>query len=213
MASDLDRWAAEREKMIRVQLRGRGISDPRILSSMASVPRHEFVSAGLQDHAYEDSPLAISCRQTISQPYIVARMLELARLTGSERVLEIGAGSGYQTALLSLLAKQVCALELEEELWQAATQRIEKMGSTNVDLRLGSGLDPWPEGGEFDVILSACAPEIVPEVLVDQLAEGGRLIIPVGPHGGVQDLLCLRMLPDHSLIEESCEPVHFVQMR
>lgn len=206
--------ADARARMVRAQLEERGITDRRVLDAMAAVPREEFVSAGQQEDAYGDHPLPIGCGQTISQPYIVARMLALARLGGDERVLEIGAGSGYQTAVLSRLCREVCALELEEDLCAAARERLERLGFLEgVDLRHGSGLEPWPGGGRFDVILAACAPAELPQVLPDQLRPGGRIIIPVGPCGGVQELRCLRLGPVGDLVEECSDPVRFVPMR
>lgn len=180
---------------------------------MGTVPRQEFVPVDLQEHAYADGALAIGHGQTISQPCIVARMVELARLNGGERVLEIGAGCGYASAVLSLLAARVCALELEESLTQAARQRLMRLGYTNIDLRQGDGWRPWPGGGEFDAIFCACAPETLPEILVGQLAEGGRLIIPIGPRDAQQTLHCLRKERDGELVEEAADPVRFVPMR
>jgi len=199
--------------MVRTQLQSRGICDPRVLTAMGAVPRHEFVPADLQEHAYADGALAIGHGQTISQPYIVARMAELARLNGGERVLEIGAGCGYASAVLSLLAGRVCALELEESLSLAARLRLMHLGYTNLDLRQGDGWSPWPGGGVFEAIFCACAPETLPAILVGQLAEGGRLIIPIGPRNAPQTLLCLRKEPDGKLVEEAADPVRFVPMR
>jgi protein-L-isoaspartate(D-aspartate) O-methyltransferase len=206
-------WAGQRREMVRTQLQPRGIRDPRVLAAMDTVPRHDFVPADLQEHAYADGALAIGHGQTISQPYIVARMAELARLNGGERVLEIGAGCGYASAVLSLLAARVCALELEQSLSQAARLRLERLGYTNIDLRQGDGWEPWPGGGEFDAIFCACAPETLPEVLAGQLAEGGRLILPIGPRDAQQTLLCLRKDRDQELVEEAADPVRFVPMR
>lgn len=203
-----------RALMVHAQLEGRGIADQRVLAAMGTVPREEFVPPEHRDDAYADHPLPIGCEQTISQPYMVGRMLEYARLEGSERVLEIGAGSGYQTALLSLLAGEVCALELEEDLWRSARKTLARLGyDRGVDLEHGSGFDPWPGGGEFDVILCACAPESLPEVLVRQLRPGGLLVIPVGHQNVVQSLGCFRKAADGEVVEEAADPVRFVPMR
>lgn len=209
-----DQTKMARTRMVRAQLEGRGITDKRVLAAMGSVPREEFVPPEYRDDAYADHPLPINCEQTISQPYIVGRMLEYAQLKGHERVLEIGAGSGYQTALLSLLAAEVCALELEEELWRSARKTLERLGYDRaVDLEHGSGFESWPGGGAFDVILCACAPASLPEVLVRQLKPGGLLVIPVGHQRVVQSLGCFRKGPDGGLVEEAGDPVRFVPMR
>jgi len=174
--------------MVERQIAARGVSDPRVLDAMARVPRHEFVPADLQASAYDDCPLPIGHGQTISQPYIVAVMTELLGLEGGERVLEVGAGCGYQTAILATLAVEVCALELEGGLAGGAREVLRRLGFSGVDLREGSGFDPWPDGGEFDAILCGCAPDAVPDVLTMQLACGGRLVLPVGPEHGPQEL-------------------------
>ena len=199
--------------MVQQQLVPRGIRDPKILAAMAAIPRHEFIPAETRHLAYQDGPVSIGRGQTISQPSIVAWMTELLRLRGVERVLEIGAGCGYQTALLSRLATQVCSLELDPDLYGLASENLRRLDVHNVDLRIGSGYDRWPTGGDFDAILSACAPLEVPEVLVDQLARGGRLVIPVGPTGQNQELLCLFKTFDGKIIEEARLAVRFVPMR
>lgn len=208
-----DEYAAAREQMVARQIRGRGISDPRVLEAMRLIPRDRFVPKDLVQNAYDDGPLAIGGGQTISQPYIVALMSELLELTGSERVLEIGAGSGYQTAILSRLAGEVCALELDEDLYHSARETLASLGITNVDLRPGSGFEAWPDGGSFDAVLSACAPAEVPEVLLDQLKPGGRLVLPVGPAGGVQQLHLLRKGEGGVLSDAGKGGVRFVPMK
>ncbi|NNM30483.1 MAG: protein-L-isoaspartate O-methyltransferase, partial [Akkermansiaceae bacterium] len=147
-----------RERMVAAHLVGRGITDRRVVEAMRQIPRHEFVPAGLRARAYDDGPLPIGGGQTISQPYIVALMTELLELTGGERVLEVGAGCGYQTAILSALAGEVCAVELDPALCETARGHLARIGAANVDLRCASGFEPWPGGGTFDAILSACAP-------------------------------------------------------
>ena len=172
--------AAENERMLREQIIARGVSDPRVLDALRSVPRELFVPPNFRASAYDDTPLPLARGQTISQPYIVALMSEALRLRGDERVLEIGTGSGYQTAVLARLARWVYSAELEPELASSVRERLDRLGITNVDLRVGNGVEVFREAAPFDAILSAAAPEHLPEDLVDQLAEGGRCIIPVG---------------------------------
>ena len=198
--------------MIVEQLAPRGITDPRVLAAMSRIPRERFVPSASKDHAYLDSPLPIGNDQTISQPYIVALMSQLLKLRGHERVLEIGAGCGYQSAILAHLATNVCALEINEELQKQAEVTLCGLGITNVDLRRGSGLDPWPERGHFDAILAACAPTEIPSTLIAQLAPGGRLVLPVGPSGGIQTLQRLWKLPNGTTTCEDITPVRFVPM-
>jgi protein-L-isoaspartate(D-aspartate) O-methyltransferase len=168
------------ERMLREQIIARGVSDPRVLEAFRAVPRELFVPRALQDAAYEDSPLPLTRGQTISQPYIVALMTETLRLTGDEQVLEIGTGSGYQTAILARLARIVYSAEIEPELSHAAAEKLAELGITNAVLGIGNGVEIFREHAPFDAILSAAAPESLPEGLIDQLAEGGRCIIPVG---------------------------------
>lgn len=166
--------------MIRTQIAARGVRDPRVLDALRAVSRETFVPPHLRRSAYEDSPLPLTCGQTISQPFIVALMTETLHLRGDEKVLEIGTGSGYQTAVLARLARIVYSAEVEPELAGTARERLEELGITNVVLGVGNGVEIFREHGPFDAILSAAAPELLPESLVDQLAEGGRCIIPVG---------------------------------
>jgi protein-L-isoaspartate(D-aspartate) O-methyltransferase len=176
-----DRFLALRQKMVDVQLRARGIRNERVLAAMARVPRHLFVADEFQDSAYEDHPLPIGAGQTISQPYIVAFMLEVLSLDGSDTVLEIGTGSGYQTALLAELAREVYSVERIESLAQAARTILEHLGRTDVRLTLGDGSRGWVEYAPFDaIVVSAAAPQI-PQALLEQLREGGKMIVPVGP--------------------------------
>ncbi|MFM1557826.1 MAG: protein-L-isoaspartate(D-aspartate) O-methyltransferase [Roseibacillus sp.] len=202
-----------RERMVRDQLVARCIRDERVLAAMAHIPRHEFVPEGLRTRAYEDNPLPIGRNQTISQPFIVARMSELLQLGGAERVLEIGAGCGYQSAVLGHLAGEVCALELESELAAIARKSLQRVGVANVHLVQGDGFEPWPEGGHFDGILCACAPLEPPAVLCAQLAPGGRLVLPIGPAGGSQELVCWERNSEGSLVSRSEGAVRFVPMR
>lgn len=166
----------------------REVSDPRVLAAMHSVPRHEFVPAQYVSQAYDDHPIPIGLGQTISQPYIVALMTELLELKGAERVLEIGTGSGYQAAILSLLAAEVHTVEMLPQLAEQAAQRLRALGYSNATVHLGDGFLGWPESAPYDAILVACAADQVPPSLVEQLVDGGRLVIPVGPQYGGQML-------------------------
>ncbi|HYC61484.1 MAG TPA: protein-L-isoaspartate(D-aspartate) O-methyltransferase [Thermoanaerobaculia bacterium] len=168
------------EAMIREQIAARGVADPRVLSALRSVPRELFVPPNLRASAYDDTPLPLAHGQTISQPFIVALMTELLALRGDEKVLEIGTGSGYQTAILARLARHVCSAELEADLAATVRERLERLSINNVTLRVGNGIDIFRDHAPFDAILSAAAPEQIPEELVAQLADGGRCIIPVG---------------------------------
>jgi protein-L-isoaspartate(D-aspartate) O-methyltransferase len=175
-----DASAAERRLMIETQIRKRGVSSARVLEAMASVRRHEFVSLKFRDEAYADKPLPIGEGQTISQPYMVAAMTEALDITGTERVLEIGTGSGYQAAVLSLLVSQVLTVESHTSLALAAQERLTNLGYANVHVHNGDGSAGFPDAAPYDAILvTAGAPEI-PQVFATQLKEGGRLVIPVG---------------------------------
>jgi protein-L-isoaspartate(D-aspartate) O-methyltransferase len=177
----LQNFRKERLAMVEGQLRRRGISDQRVLEAMAKIPRHAFVSPDYQTAAYEDRPLPIGEGQTISQPYMVAVMTQSLSLKGEERVLEIGTGSGYQTALLAELAKAIFTIERIRALIQRAEENLEELGYKNILFFCGDGTKGWPEKAPFDgIIVTAGAPEI-PQPLTSQLADGGRLVIPVGP--------------------------------
>ncbi len=167
--------------MIREQLAGRGVTDPRVLQAFRSVPRDLFVPGHLRAAAFEDGPLPLQCGQTISQPYIVALMTQLLRLQPSDSVLEIGTGSGYQTAILARLVRMVSSAELENNLARDVRSRLDELDITNVDLRVGDGITVFRDRAPFDAILSAAAPLEIPNELIDQLGEGGRMVIPIGP--------------------------------
>lgn len=172
--------ARDRERMVQSQIIARGVRDSRVLEATRVLPRHLFVPPERAEEACEDHPLAITCGQTISQPYIVALMLELLEFEGSERVLEIGTGSGYQTALLALLATKVFTVERHAELTEASQEVLNRLGLGNVEFRCGDGSRGWAEHAPFDrIILSAATPVVAPE-LIAQIGEGGRLIAPVG---------------------------------
>jgi protein-L-isoaspartate(D-aspartate) O-methyltransferase len=175
-----DASAADRRRMIETQIRKRGVSSPRVLEAMAAVPRHEFVPLKFRNDAYSDKPLPIGEGQTISQPYMVAAMTEALDITGTERVLEVGTGSGYQAAVLSLLVSQVLTVESHTSLALAAQERLTNSGYANVHVHNGDGSAGFPDAAPYDAILvTAGAPEI-PRVFATQLKEGGRLVIPVG---------------------------------
>jgi len=199
------------ERMLREQILARGVSDPRVIEAFRSVPRELFVPPHLRQSAYEDSPLPLVRGQTISQPFIVALMTELLHLRGEEKVLEIGTGSGYQTAILARVARVVYSAEVEPELARVAAERLAQLGITNVVLGTGNGVEIFREHAPFDAILSAAAPEHLPEDLIDQLAEGGRCIIPVG----AADLQHLWLIErrDGQLTRKRLDPVRFVPLR
>jgi protein-L-isoaspartate(D-aspartate) O-methyltransferase len=178
--TDDEDWRRQREHMVRSQLDRRGIRDARVLAAMAAVPRHLFVPERSRSEAYGDQALAIGHGQTISQPYIVAAMLELLALRGDEKVLDVGVGSGYQTALLSGLAREVIGIERVEALAQAAEERLCSLGCENTRVLVGDGTLGLPDEAPFGAIVVAAAAPEVPRPLLDQLAEGGRLVIPVG---------------------------------
>lgn len=175
-----DRYAEARRWMVDSQIRRRGITDERILRAMGAVPRHEFVPPPFLHQAYDDEPLPIGRGQTISQPYIIAAMIAALGLTGSERLLEIGTGCGYQAAVLSLLAREVYTVECLPELAQPAADRLERLGFTNVHVRCGDGTLGWPEYAPYEAIILAAAAPRIPEPLLQQLAEGGHLVAPIG---------------------------------
>lgn len=175
-----DIYERARAKMVEDQLAARGIKDRRVLDAMLVIPRHIFVDDALSSQAYSDFPLPIGEKQTISQPYMVALMSEALGLTGSERVLEVGSGSGYQSAVLSMLARKVYSVERLTTLTARARRTLDRLHSSNVVIKLGDGTMGWPDEAPFDAVIAAAASPQVPEALVDQLAPGGRLVMPVG---------------------------------
>ena len=176
----MDRYEKQRKKMVDAQIRSRGIRDARVLRAMEKIPRHLFVDEGLIDQAYNDSPLPIGEKQTISQPYIVALMTEALELDGREKVLELGTGSGYQAAILAELADRVFTIERIASLAQKARRLLESLNYYNVVIRVGDGTYGWREESPFDAILVTAGSPSIPRMLVEQLAVGGRLVIPVG---------------------------------
>jgi protein-L-isoaspartate(D-aspartate) O-methyltransferase len=179
-------FKAMREKMVESQIKSRGVRDPRVLSAMLKVERHLFVPKEFQNSAYSDQPLPIGEGQTISQPYIVALMTELLELKGGERVLEVGTGSGYQAAILAELAAEVYTIEIVEKLASSAQKVLLELGYQNIKVKAGDGYLGWPEAAPFDAIIITCAPDHIPKPLLDQLKEGGRMVVPVGTYS--QDL-------------------------
>src|SRR5213075_2858615 len=171
---------AQRDRMVDVHIRRRGVRDRRVLDAMRAVPREAFVDPGYEEFAYEDSPLPIGEEQTISQPYVVALMAELLDIGLGDRVLEVGAGSGYAAAVMSRLADRVYAIERHAPLGEKAKERIARLGYDNIRLRVGDGTKGWPAAAPFDAILVSAGGPRVPEALKQQLAIGGRLVIPVG---------------------------------
>jgi len=203
-------FAAQRQRMVEQQLKPRGIKDERLLAAMARVPREEFVPADERGDAYEDGPLPIGFDQTISQPYIVAFMTEQLRLKPSDRLLEIGSGSGYQAAILAELVADVYTIEILEPLAKTAEATLQRLGYKNVHLKIGDGYQGWPEEAPFDAIIVTCAPDKVPQPLVDQLKDGGRMVIPVGERFAQQ--LYLLEKKNGQLKESATLPVRFVPM-
>jgi protein-L-isoaspartate(D-aspartate) O-methyltransferase len=178
----------DRMEMVERQIRSRGISDQQVLDVLERVPRHEFVPDEYKSQAYADHPLPIGHGQTISQPYIVALMTELLQLESSDRVLEIGTGSGYQAAILAELVEEVYTIEIIEALAAQARERLESLGFDNVRVLHADGYYGWQEHAPFDAIIVTAAPDHIPQPLVQQLADGGKMVIPVGPPGGYQTL-------------------------
>ncbi|MBI4713556.1 MAG: protein-L-isoaspartate(D-aspartate) O-methyltransferase [Planctomycetes bacterium] len=200
-----------RRLMVETQIKDRGIKDKRVIEAMLKIERHRFVPPDLQQSAYDDNPLPIGDGQTISQPYIVALMTELLELKGREKVLEIGTGSGYQSALLAELARDVYTVEIVENLYRSADKILSELEYKNIKTRLGDGYQGWAEYAPFDGITVTCAPENIPQPLIDQLAENGRLVIPVGRSKDVQELVLVRKKSGR-LERKSIIPVRFVPM-
>ncbi len=196
--------------MVQEQLMPRGIHDERVLAAMSKVPREEFVPQDVRAESYTDGPVPIGHGQTISQPFIVAFMTEQLRPSAKDRVLEIGTGSGYQAAILTELVAEVYTIEIIETLAKNAEATLERLGYKNVHVKVGDGYKGWPEHAPFDAVIVTCAPDHVPQPLVDQLKEGGRMIIPVGGFGD-QELYLLEK-KNGQLEQRAVLPVRFVPM-
>jgi protein-L-isoaspartate(D-aspartate) O-methyltransferase len=203
-------FTAQRQQMVERQLMTRGINDQRVLAAMAKVPREEFVPPDSRADSYDDGPLPIGFGQTISQPYIVAFMTDQLRPKPSDRVLEVGTGSGYQAAILAELVSDVYSIEIVEPLAKNAEATLQRLGYKNVHLKIGDGYQGWPEVGPFDAIIVTCAPDKVPQALVDQLKDGGRMVIPVGDRFAQQ--LYLLEKKNGQLKQSATLPVRFVPM-
>lgn len=201
--------AGERAKMVEDQIRRRGVTDPRVLDAMRRVPRERFVPPEMAARAYDDSPLPIGQGQTISQPFIVAYMADALDISPEHKVLEIGTGSGYHAAVLGQLARVVYTIEIVPELARRATATLKSLDYANVHVREGDGFAGWPEQAPFDRILVTAAPEQIPEPLLDQLATGGRLVLPLGPQGQTQWLTVVEKTPQ-GVIERRTIAVQFV---
>ena len=208
-ASEAQEFGKLRERMVRDQLQARDVKDPRVLAAMLKVPRHEFVPRNIIGAAYEDSALPLMLGQTISQPYIVGYMTQALNLKGMERVLEIGTGSGYQAAVLAEMVAEVYTIEIIPELTDRAKEILARVGYKNIHFKTGDGYAGWPEHAPFDAIIVTAAPDHVPQPLIDQLKQGGRMIIPIGRFE--QDLQLLEKGPS-GVSRRSTIPVRFVPM-
>ncbi|MDP4282545.1 MAG: protein-L-isoaspartate(D-aspartate) O-methyltransferase [Bacteroidota bacterium] len=205
-----DKYSNERERMVNEQIRARGITDNHVLDAMRKVPRHLFVPEPYTSNAYLDMPLPIGMNQTISQPYVVAFMTESLHLKSTDRVLEIGTGSGYQAAILAEICDSVFTMDIFSELSERAEKILVALNFKNIQVTCGDGYQGWPEHAPYDAILVTCATTHIPQPLKDQLAEGGRMIIPVGEHG-VQELILLTKTGG-KIIQKAVLPVRFVPM-
>jgi protein-L-isoaspartate(D-aspartate) O-methyltransferase len=203
-------FAAQRDRMVKEQMVMRGISAERVLAAMRKVPREEFVPEHLRAASYADQPLPIGYDQTISQPFIVAFMTEELQPQSRDRVLEIGTGSGYQAAILAELVAEVYSIEIIEPLAKTAEETLQRLGYKNVHVKVGDGYKGWPDHAPFDAVIVTCAPDHVPQPLIDQLKESGRMIIPVGPIGD-QELYLLEK-KNGQLERRAVSPVRFVPM-
>jgi len=184
-----EEYRATRLKMVADQIEARGVRDPAVLAAMRQVPRHLFVQKEDRKLAYSDQPLPIGYGQTISQPYIVAYMTEVLELTGQEKVLEIGTGSGYQAAILAETAGEIYSIEIIPQLYQSARDRLDRLGYEKINLKIGDGYFGWPEQAPFDAIIVTCAAGHIPPPLIEQLKAGGKMVIPVGRPWSVQSLV------------------------
>ena len=212
MATTMTDYSAEREAMVERQLKRRGIAEPRILDAFREVPREAFVSPEHAHLAYGDHPLPIEAQQTISQPYIVALMIQAADIKSGDKVLEVGAGSGYAAAVIGRIAARVVAIERQHELVEVARERLKRLGYDNVEIVEGDGTKGCPDEAPFDAIVAAASGSHVPQALIAQLAPGGRLVMPIGGPGWVQELVKVSKQDDGMLKQENLGGVRFVPL-
>jgi len=212
-AAGRDEWEAQREKMVTEQIAARDVSDPAVLRAMRTVPRHLFVPEALRAEAYGDFPLPIGHSQTISQPYIVAYMTQLLRLKPGAKTLEVGAGSGYQAAVLAEVTRtNVYSIEIVEPLAKTAAERLKRLGYQKIVVKCGDGYLGWAEHAPFDAIIVTAGADHVPPPLIEQLKRGGRMVIPVGGAWTVQALVIVEKLPDGTVKKRGDLPVRFVPL-
>jgi protein-L-isoaspartate(D-aspartate) O-methyltransferase len=212
MVQTMTDFAREREAMVERQLRRRGITEPGILDAFRAVPREAFVSPAYAHEAYGDHPLPIEAGQTISQPYIVALMIQAAAIGPCDTVLEVGAGSGYAAAIISRIARKVIGIERQHDLVEIARERLSRLGYDNVEIVEGDGTKGWSDAAPYDAIIAAASGSHVPESLVGQLAPGGRLVIPLGEPGWAQELVKVTKQEDGILRQENLGGVRFVPL-
>ena len=206
----IEQFERKRRQMVEHQLHARGIQDERVLAAMSKVPRHRFVNFSWRDLAYRDRPLPIGHNQTISQPYIVAYMTETAEISPEDKVLEIGTGCGYQTAILGEIAQEVYSIEIIPQLAERAYRTLSQLGYKNIKVKTGDGYQGWVENAPYDAIIVTAAPEHIPQPLIDQLATNGKMVIPVGKL--YQNMVVLTKTPDR-IVKKKTIPVRFVPMR
>ncbi len=210
--SQADWHGTARNRMVAEQIIGRGVTDPSVLKAMRTVPRHLFVPGEYEAEAYDDNPLPIGHAQTISQPFIVAYMTEVSKPDSKKKVLEIGTGSGYQAAILAEIVDRVYTIEIIPELARESSDRLKKLGYKNIVSKSGDGYQGWPDEAPFDIIIVTAAPREVPQPLIDQLAENGRMIIPVGAPSAVQELILIEK-KDGKIEKSRLTFVRFVPFR
>ena len=212
MATTMTDYAAEREAMVERQLRRRGIGDPRILKAFLTVPREAFVDEQYAHLAYGDHPLPIAAGQTVSQPYIVALMIDAANIRRGDRVLEVGSGSGYAAAVISRIVSKVIGIERQHDLVEVSRQRLARLGYDNVEIVEGDGSTGWRAHAPYDAILAAASGSHVPQILIDQLSPGGSVVMPVGRPGEVQRLVSMRKQQDGRVERSDLGAVRFVPL-
>jgi len=212
MATARTDFSAEREAMVERQLKRRGITEPDILDAFRAVPREAFVSPEYARDAYGDHPLPIEAKQTISQPYIVALMIQAAAIKPADVVLEVGSGSGYAAAVISRIVSKVVGIERQHDLVEVSRERLKRLGYGNVEIVEGDGTKGWPDGAPFDAILAAASGSHIPRALVEQLAPNGRIVMPLGEPGWVQELVKATRQADGSLKQENLGGVRFVPL-